>query len=114
MLVDPAVRRWALSCLLLGFSGPAPPRWVLDALADGLGGLVLFASNVGDGGQLCDLTDRFRAAAGRDVVVAIDEEGGDVARLDTVRGSASPGAAALGWLDDVDATEATYAVLGAR
>jgi beta-N-acetylhexosaminidase len=112
--VDPTVRRLALSCLLLGFVGPEPPRWLRDALADGLGGVVLFGSNVGDGSQVRPLTDALRAAAGRDVVLALDEEGGDVTRLDTVRGSASPGAAALGWLDDVDATEATYAALGAR
>jgi beta-N-acetylhexosaminidase len=112
--VDPSVRRSALGCLLLGFVGPEPPPWILAALADGLGGLVLFGSNLGDGTSVRALTDRLRAAAGRDVVVALDEEGGDVTRLDTVRGSASPGAAALGRLDDVAATEAIYAVLGAR
>ena len=100
------VRRLALSSLLLGFVGPTPPRWLLDALADGLGGVVLFGSNLGDGRDVAGLTARLRAAAGRDIVIALDEEGGDVTRLDTVRGSASPGAAALGHLDDVAATEA--------
>ena len=114
MPVDPSVRRSALACLLLGFTGPEPPSWIRAALADGLGGLVLFGSNVGDGTQVRALTDALRADAGRDVVLALDEEGGDVTRLDTVRGSASPGAAALGHLDDVDATEATYGALGAR
>jgi len=112
---DSEVRRLALSCLLLGFVGPTPPAWLLDALGEGLGGVVLFGSNVGDGaGQARELTDRLRSAAGRDIVVAIDEEGGDVTRLDTMHGSASPGAAALGALDDPAATEEIYAAIGAR
>jgi beta-N-acetylhexosaminidase len=103
-----------LSSLLLGFVGPTPPHWLLDALADGLAGVVLFASNVGDGRGVDALTRRLRSAAGRHVVVALDEEGGDVTRLDAARGSASPGAAALGHLDDPDATAAVYAAIGAR
>ncbi len=114
MPIDPDVRRLSLSCLLLGFVGPTPPPWLLDALGDGLGGVVLFGSNLGDGNGVRALTDRLRAAAGREIVIALDEEGGDVTRLDTVRGSASPGAAALGHLDDPAATEEVYAAIGAR
>ena len=114
MQVDPEVRRLSLSTLLLGFVGPTPPRWLLDALDAGLGGVVLFGSNLGDGTAVDRLTAQLRAAANRDIVIALDEEGGDVTRLDTVRGSTSPGAAALGYLDDVDATEAAYAAIGAR
>jgi len=108
------VRRLALSCLLLGFGGPTPPGWLFDALADGLGGVVLFGSNLGDGQRVGELTRRLREAAGRDIVVAIDEEGGDVTRLDAAHGSLSPGAAALGHLDDVRATEDIYAAIGGR
>ena len=112
--LDAEVRRLALGCLLAGFSGPDVPHWLAQALADGLGGVVLFGSNIGDGTGVARLTRELRAAAGRDVVVALDEEGGDVTRLDARRGSASPGAAALGALDDPVATEAVYAVIGAR
>jgi len=111
---DADVRRLTLSCLLLGFVGPTPPPWLLDALGDGLGGVVLFGSNLGDGRDVASLTSLLRKAAGRDVVIALDEEGGDVTRLDTVRGSASPGAAALGYVDDVDATEDVYAAIATR
>jgi beta-N-acetylhexosaminidase len=110
---DPELRRLALAGLLLGFTGPTPPRWLLDALRDGLGGVVLFGSNL-RGADPRRLTDRLREAAGRDVVVALDEEGGDVTRLDDTRGSRSPGAAALGHLDDPAVTEEAYAGLGAR
>jgi beta-N-acetylhexosaminidase len=107
-------RTLALSCLLLGFVGPVPPGWLLDALADGLGGVVLFGSNLGDGTDVARLTKTLRAAAGRDIVIALDEEGGDVTRLDTIRGSSSPGAAALGYLDDEVATEDVFRHLGER
>jgi len=112
--VDPEVRHQALSCLLLGFVGETPPAWLLDALDRGLAGVVLFGSNLGDGTQVNRLTQRLTSAAGRPLVLATDEEGGDVTRLDTVRGSVAPGAAALGFLDDVTVTEETYAAIGVR
>src|SRR3954454_18184829 len=112
--IDPDVRRLALSCLLLSYTGPVPPSWLTAALGEGLGGVGLFGNNLGDGTQVRDLTDRLRAAAGREIVLALDEEGGDVTRLDTVRGSASPGAATLGHLADAAATERAYAAIGAR
>lgn len=108
------VRGLALGALLLGWTGPEPPRWLLTVLEQGLGGVVLFGSNLGDGTQVASLCARLRAAAGRDIVIALDEEGGDVTRLDTVRGSRSPGAAALGHLDEPSVTAAVYAELGAR
>ncbi|MBV9821095.1 MAG: glycoside hydrolase family 3 protein [Actinobacteria bacterium] len=114
MSIDPEVRRLALSCTLLGYVGPTPPPWLLDALAAGLGGVVLFGSNLGDGTEVAGLTAGLQAAAGRDVVIALDEEGGDVTRLDTVRGSSSPGAAALGRLDDPAVTEEAHAAIGVR
>jgi len=112
--IDPELSRLALSCTLLGYCGPTPPRWLLDALAGGLGGVVLFGSNLGDGTEVAALTDRLREAAGRDIVIALDEEGGDVTRLDTLRGSSSPGAAALGRLGEAAVTEEVHAAIGAR
>ncbi|MDQ2837092.1 MAG: glycoside hydrolase family 3 protein [Actinomycetota bacterium] len=111
---DAEVRRLALACFLPGFVGETPPNWLLQGLSDGLGGVILFGSNLGDGSEVAALTGRLRAAAGRDLVFGLDEEGGDVTRLDTVRGSAVPGAAALGWLDDEAATEEVYASIGSR
>ncbi|MEO6700790.1 MAG: glycoside hydrolase family 3 N-terminal domain-containing protein [Jatrophihabitantaceae bacterium] len=114
MTDDAQLRRLALGCFLPGFVGETPPGWLLDGLAGGLAGVILFGSNLGDGSAVRPLTDRLRAAAGRDLVIGLDEEGGDVTRLDTVRGSAVPGAAALGWLADDLATEAVYASVGDR
>ncbi len=115
MLDDAEIRRLALACFLPGFVGPTPPGWLLDGLAAGLGGVILFGSNLGDGRRAAELTGRLRAAAGgRQLVFGLDEEGGDVTRLDTERGSAAPGAAALGWLDDELVTEQVYAGIGQR
>ncbi len=111
---DNDIRQRALSCLLLGYVGRTPPPWLLRALGSGVGGVVLFGSNVGDGRDVRASTDILRQAAGRDITVALDEEGGDVTRLDTLRGSAYPGAGALGHLDDAETTAEVYAAIGAR
>jgi beta-N-acetylhexosaminidase len=114
MLDDAEIRRLALACFLPGFTGERPPRWLLDGLAAGVGGVILFGSNLGDGSAVGRLSGQLRSAAGRDLVFGLDEEGGDVTRLDTVRGSSVPGAAALGWLDDEATTEQVYAGVGRR
>ena len=48
-----------------------------------------------------------------DLLIGIDEEGGDVTRLEIGRGSSYPGNAALGFVDDVELTEAVAASIGA-
>lgn len=113
-MVDEEIRRLTLACYLPGFTGPTPPAWLLDGLAAGVGGIVLFGSNLGAGDRVAELTAQLRRAAGRPLVLALDEEGGDVTRLDTVRGSSVPGSAALGHLDDQAATAAVFAEIGAR
>ncbi|NEE09407.1 glycoside hydrolase family 3 protein, partial [Streptomyces sp. SID7499] len=49
-----------------------------------------------------------------DLLLALDEEGGDVTRLDYLRGSRFPGNHALGALDDVTVTRAVAGSLGAE
>ena len=83
------LERLALGVLLPSFRGGAVPEWISRAVDDGLGGVVLFADNV-------PLRDELEG-----VLVAIDEEGGDVTRL----GLPTPGNLALGVLDDAEATE---------
>ena len=76
-----SVERLAAACLLPSFPGHEAPDWVLRRLDGGLGGITLFAYNVGDPEQLAALTG---AAARRPARSwsAIDEEGGDVTRLE--------------------------------
>ena len=105
------LERLALRCLLPGFPGLEPPEWVRRRLADGLGGVVLYAWNVESAEQVADLTEALRAER-PDVLVATDEEGGDVTRLEASTGSSYPGAAALGVVDDVELTEAVARAMG--
>jgi len=107
-----ALGRLARAVVLPGFAGEKAPAWLQRELEAGLGGVVLFARNVRNPAQLRKLTGAIRIRP--DVVVAIDEEGGDVTRLEAVRGSSVPGALALGEIDDPALTEAVAtAVAGA-
>jgi beta-N-acetylhexosaminidase len=104
--------RLASGCIFPGFEGSRVPDWVRRRLADGLGGVVLFAPNVESREQLAVLTAALRAERD-DVLVGIDEEGGDVTRLEAATGSSYPGNAALGVVDDVELTERVAASIGA-
>jgi beta-N-acetylhexosaminidase len=105
--------RAAAGIVLPSFAGPELPSWMADGLADGLGGVLLFGSNVADRSQLARLCAALHDT--RDgVVVAIDEEGGDVTRLAHATGSPYPGNAALGAVDDVALTRAVHRAMGAE
>ncbi|MFI5913632.1 glycoside hydrolase family 3 protein [Dactylosporangium sp. NPDC051541] len=82
-----------------GFVGKEPPPWLRRRLAEGLGGVALYARNVVDRDQVAELTAGLRAER-PDVIVAIDEEAGDVTRIDAHTGSPWPGNLALGAIDD--------------
>ncbi|GIE27463.1 beta-N-acetylhexosaminidase [Actinoplanes italicus] len=112
MAIDPGLRRLALRTLLAAFPGAEAPQWAGDLLLDGLAGHTLFGANVVDPGQVARLTAQLRDARA-DVLIAIDEEGGDVTRLGHRTGSAYPGNAALGAAGDPDLTRRVYAAIGA-
>jgi beta-N-acetylhexosaminidase len=104
------LERLAAACVFPGFEGPRAPDWVQRWLERGLGGVVLFAWNVESRDQLRSLTAALRTER-EDVLVAIDEEGGDVTRLEAATGSSFPGNAALGAVDDVELTEQVAAAM---
>ncbi|MEU4365024.1 glycoside hydrolase family 3 N-terminal domain-containing protein [Promicromonospora sp. NPDC023987] len=81
--------------LLPGFEGTAVPEWLADAARAGLAGVVYFARNTPDVATTAALSAALHAIS-PDLVIAVDEEGGDVSRLEAVTGSSLPGAAALG------------------
>lgn len=107
---DQGLRRLAAGTLLVAFQGTTAPEWVLRDLQNGLGGVTLFGFNVADPAQLSGLTARLREAG--DPVISLDEEGGDVTRLDYHVGSPYPGNAALGAVDDVELTRRVYRSIG--
>ena len=96
-------RQVAHHLLMPGFSGTVAPSWLLEAARDGLAGVVLFAGNTPDLPTTAALTEQLHAAA-PGLLIAVDEEGGDVSRLQAAAGSFLPGAAALGAVDDVTLT----------
>ncbi len=105
--------RLADALLQPAFEGTTPPDWIRRRLAQGLGGVVLFSRNIADPEQLAALTAAL-AAENPDIMIAVDEESGDVTRLDFERGSQRPGNYALGQVDDPALTEAVAADIGAQ
>jgi beta-N-acetylhexosaminidase len=94
-----------------GFPGSDVPGWLVRAHGQGLVSVCLYGDNVaGPGGlaALCaTLHDRMPG-----VLLAVDEEGGDVTRLHYPSGSTAVGNAVLGRLDDLSTTRAVAAGIG--
>ncbi|MEU2393083.1 glycoside hydrolase family 3 protein [Streptomyces sp. NPDC007369] len=105
--------RDALAVLQPGFEGTTAPAWVLRRVAEGLTAVGLFGRNIASPEQLAALTARLRAERD-DLLVAIDEEGGDVTRLEVRGGSSFPGNLALGAVDDTGLTRGVARELGRR
>ncbi|MFF5298361.1 glycoside hydrolase family 3 protein [Streptomyces sp. NPDC013161] len=105
--------RDALTVLQPGFPGTTAPDWLLRRLGEGLASVGLFGRNIASPDQLAALTAQLRSERD-DVLVAIDEEGGDVTRLEARTGSSFPGNHALGAVDDVELTRAVAHELGRR
>ena len=82
----PALRELVGQRLVVAFRGTVPSRALLDRARRGeIAGVILFGGNVVDRAQLRSSTDRLQAAAaagGRPpLLVAVDQEGGDIRRL---------------------------------
>ncbi|MCC5473851.1 glycoside hydrolase family 3 protein [Streptomyces barringtoniae] len=105
--------RDALAVLQPGFDGTTAPDWVRRRLGEGLASVALFGRNVVTEDQVAALTAQLRAERD-DLLVAIDEESGDVTRLDVRTGSSFPGNHALGAVDDPALTRAVSRELGRR
>lgn len=118
----PTLEEMVGQMLMLGFRGTelSSDNPILADLRDrNLGGVVLFSQDVPSGGglrniesprQLADLTAALQEAATTPLLVAVDEEGGKVARLGPDHGfPATRSAAELGRIDDVALTRTAAA-----
>ncbi|MPZ60869.1 MAG: beta-N-acetylhexosaminidase [Propionibacteriales bacterium] len=112
-MTDPLIRRLVSGTLLVGFAGTTAPDWLRRWVADGLAGVCLFARNHESPEQLAALTGAMRAES-PELLVAIDEEGGQVTRLEARGGSTLPGQAALGHLDEPETTRRVARVCADR
>ncbi len=108
---------------MVGFRGLTigPPDPVTKALAAGLGGVILFdrdhakpTRNIKSPAQLKALTTQLRAASSGNLLVAIDQEGGRVSRLQPARGfPATRSQAAIGATGDPNQAFDTGRAMGA-
>jgi len=109
--VTRSVEQAALRCLLPGFIGTEAPEWVLRRAAEGLGGVCLYARNITSAEQLLNLCHQLHAE-NPGLIISVDEEGGDLTRLEAATGSSYPGNLALGAAGDVDLTRAVARAIG--
>lgn len=103
--------RLADSVILPGFVGTTPPDWLRHRLSEGLAGVVLFSRNIVGPAQVAELTAALHADNPA-ALVGVDEESGEVTRLEVAKGSSRPGNYALGVVDDVALTEELARDLG--
>ena len=73
---DWTAREEVLERFLLGFEGTSVPDWLADMLSAGLAGVAIYPRNYADPADLRALTAAIRTAAGRPVLIGIDQEGG--------------------------------------
>jgi beta-N-acetylhexosaminidase len=93
-----------LARFMLGFDGDSLPDELTGYLARGLSGVVLYQRNFASAEHLLRLTAAIRQAAGRPVLIGIDQEGGTRFALREPF-TAWPSAAELGRLGDAESAE---------
>jgi beta-N-acetylhexosaminidase len=71
----------AARLLTVGFAGKIVDDDIGRLIDRGVGGVVLFSRNLGTAEEVAELTAALKRRAGRPLLVAIDQEGGRVARL---------------------------------
>ena len=99
--------------LCVGFEGTTPSPEVLELVRRGVYGVILFARNVESAEQVAELSASLKRAAGRPLLVTIDQEGGRVARLRARHGFTElPPLRTLGELDDESVAFEAGALLG--
>src|SRR6187402_3058128 len=75
------LERQAAGLFTVGFYGQTVSDDLTGLLARGVGGVISFARNVGTPAEVLELSRELKRVAGRPLVLAIDQEGGQVARL---------------------------------
>ena len=98
---------------MLGFDGDSLPGKLAEYLARGLAGVVLYKRNFASAQGLRELTSAIRRAAGRPVLIGIDQEGGTRFALREPF-TAWPSAAELGRLGDAESVERVARAMAAE
>ncbi|PIS27235.1 MAG: glycoside hydrolase family 3 [Candidatus Marinimicrobia bacterium CG08_land_8_20_14_0_20_45_22] len=94
----PTFREKIGQMVMIGFAGTTvPDSLAYDLNMRNLGGVLLFGSNCQNPTQIADLTESIKSLAETPPLIAIDQEGGRVARLGAYNGfSSTPSAFQLG------------------
>ncbi|HVX43919.1 MAG TPA: beta-N-acetylhexosaminidase [Mycobacteriales bacterium] len=100
----PDLRRDVDACLMPSLPDTTLRPELAEWMAGGLGAVILFGANIRDRDQVGELAAQMRQHA-PDLLIGVDEESGDVTRMERTTGSSYPGAQALGAVDDVALTE---------
>jgi len=102
-----------LARFMLGFDGDSLPAELAGYLANGLAGVVLYPRNFSSVESLRELTAEIRRAAGRSVLIGIDQEGG---RRFALREPFTPwpSASELGHVGDAALTEQVARAMAAE
>jgi beta-N-acetylhexosaminidase len=97
----------------VGFPGTSPSPELLELVRRGAYGVILFARNIVDAEQVASLVADLKRAAGRPLLVSVDQEGGRVARLREQQGFTElPPMRAVGDSGDPELARAVGAILG--
>ena len=99
---------------MVGFTGITVPESLkVDLTNRGLGGVLLFANNIKDPLQVQTLTSQLKNLSTGFLLIAVDQEGGKVARLSSSNGfSATPTAYTLGTIiNKEDSTRAAASLM---
>jgi beta-N-acetylhexosaminidase len=97
----------------VGFHGTTPSPEIVELLRRGVHGVILFGRNVEDAEQVAALVAALKRLAGRPLLVAVDQEGGRVARLRARQGFTElPPMRAIGETGDAALAREAGALLG--
>jgi beta-N-acetylhexosaminidase len=114
---EASLRRKIASLLVVGFRGETlnDNDWIMKAVRDGLGGVILFdrelqtnaPRNISSPGQVTALVKTLRQASPGRLIVSLDQEGGQIARLNPNNGfPATSSEAEIGAANSTPTTQA--------
>src|SRR5687767_15138403 len=75
------LRDSAARLLTVGFRGRSVDDELERLMVRGVGGVIFFSRNIGSREEARELASTIKARAGRPLVLSVDQEGGNVARL---------------------------------
>lgn len=98
LTAQPTLQQKIAQMVMVSFTGTVIPDSIkMDIQKRGLGGIILYAGNITSKSQVALLTSQLSALSSSQLLIAVDQEGGKVARLSAANGfAATPTAYHLG------------------